>query len=81
MLIINKMQGRLKVCAVKAPGFGDNKVAYMHGRAPIATGDRWTRGGGSPPLNRPKGDAFPPSNRDELFSCTAGPDMQDVWDL
>jgi chaperonin GroEL len=37
VLIINKMQGRLKVCAVKAPGFGDNKVAYMHDLA-IFTG-------------------------------------------
>lgn len=29
-LIINKIQGRLKVCAVKAPGFGDNKTAILH---------------------------------------------------
>jgi len=36
-LIINKMQGRLKVCAVKSPGFGDNKTAILHDIA-ILTG-------------------------------------------
>lgn len=28
-LIINKINGRLKVCAVKAPGFGDNKISIL----------------------------------------------------
>ena len=36
-LIINKMQGRLKICAVKSPGFGDNKTAILHDIA-ILTG-------------------------------------------
>jgi len=29
-LIINKINGKLKVCAVKAPGFGDNKTNMLH---------------------------------------------------
>ncbi|CAM43976.1 chaperonin HSP60, mitochondrial precursor [Leishmania braziliensis MHOM/BR/75/M2904] len=28
-LIFNKLQGKLKVCCVKAPGFGDNKTATL----------------------------------------------------
>eukprot|EP00796_Vickermania_ingenoplastis_P005129 gene5129-3682_t len=28
-LIFNKLQGKLKVCCVKAPGFGDNKTAIL----------------------------------------------------
>ena len=28
-LIFNKLQGKLKVCCVKAPGFGDNKTAML----------------------------------------------------
>jgi len=28
-LIINRIQGRLKVCAIKAPGFGDNRVEIL----------------------------------------------------
>ena len=36
-LIINKINGKLKVCAVKAPGFGDNKTNIMHDLA-IFTG-------------------------------------------
>lgn len=28
-LVFNKLQGRLKVCCVKAPGFGDNKTAML----------------------------------------------------
>eukprot|EP01004_Peranema_trichophorum_P002338 NODE_1404_length_1975_cov_51.856371_g1191_i0.p1 GENE.NODE_1404_length_1975_cov_51.856371_g1191_i0~~NODE_1404_length_1975_cov_51.856371_g1191_i0.p1 ORF type:complete len:553 (-),score=135.02 NODE_1404_length_1975_cov_51.856371_g1191_i0:258-1916(-) len=29
-LILNKINGKLKACAVKAPGFGDNKVNMLH---------------------------------------------------
>jgi len=29
MLIVNKLRGGLKVCAVKAPGFGDNRKAIL----------------------------------------------------
>jgi chaperonin GroEL len=28
MLVVNSIQGRIKVCAVKAPGFGDSKNAF-----------------------------------------------------
>ena len=28
-MIINKLNGKIKVCCVKAPGFGDNKTAMM----------------------------------------------------
>ena len=28
-ILFNKLQGKLKICAVKAPGFGDNKTAMM----------------------------------------------------
>jgi chaperonin GroEL len=32
-LIFNKLQGKLKVCCVKAPGFGDNKTAMLQDMA------------------------------------------------
>ena len=28
-LVLNKLRGGLKVCAVKAPGFGDNRKANL----------------------------------------------------
>jgi len=37
MLIVNKLRGGLKVCAVKAPGFGDNRKAIMQDLA-VLTG-------------------------------------------
>jgi chaperonin GroEL len=37
-LILNKIQGRLKVCATKTPGFGDNKVAILHDIAALTGG-------------------------------------------
>lgn len=37
-LIINKINGRLKVCAVKAPGFGDNKTSILHDIACLTGG-------------------------------------------
>jgi len=36
-LVINKLQGVLKVCAVKAPGFGDRRKAMM-GDIAVMTG-------------------------------------------
>merc|ERR1712164_53733 len=36
-LVVNKLRGGLKVCAVKAPGFGDNRKANMQDLA-ILTG-------------------------------------------
>jgi len=36
-LIVNKIRGGLKVCAVKSPGFGDNRRHAMEDIA-IATG-------------------------------------------
>merc|ERR1712232_700764 len=35
MLILNKLRGGLKVAAVKAPGFGDNRKAMLHDLAVI----------------------------------------------
>ena len=37
-LIVNKMQGKLKVCAVKAPGFGDSRKAMLQDIAVITNG-------------------------------------------
>ncbi len=28
-LVVNKLRGGVKVCAIKAPGFGDNRKAYL----------------------------------------------------
>jgi len=36
-LVLNKLRGGLKVCAVKAPAFGDNRKAIMNDIA-ILTG-------------------------------------------
>lgn len=36
-LVVNKLRGGLKVCAVKAPGFGDNRRNTMQDIA-VATG-------------------------------------------
>jgi chaperonin GroEL len=36
-LVVNKLRGGLKVCAVKAPGFGDNRKANLQDLA-ILTG-------------------------------------------
>lgn len=36
-LIINRIQGRIKVCAIKAPGFGDKRTAMLEDLA-ISTG-------------------------------------------
>ena len=36
-LVVNKLRGGLKVCAVKSPGFGDNRRNTMQDIA-IATG-------------------------------------------
>ena len=37
-LVINRLQGVLKVCAVKAPGFGDRRKAYMQDMAILTNG-------------------------------------------
>ncbi|EAX99823.1 chaperonin 60, putative [Trichomonas vaginalis G3] len=37
-LIVNKIRGGLKVCAVKAPGFGDNKKATLQDIATVTGG-------------------------------------------
>ena len=36
-LVVNKLRGGVKVCAIKAPGFGDNRKAYLQDLA-ILTG-------------------------------------------
>ena len=37
-LVMNKMEGGVKVCAVKAPGFGDRKIAYLEDIAALTNG-------------------------------------------
>lgn len=37
-LVLNKLRGGLKVCAVKAPAFGDNRKAIMNDIATITGG-------------------------------------------
>jgi len=37
-LVLNKLRGDLKVCAVKAPAFGDNRKAIMNDIAVITGG-------------------------------------------
>merc|ERR1719153_2221973 len=39
MLIVNKLRGGLKVAAVKAPGFGDNRKAIMQDLATLTGGE------------------------------------------
>eukprot|EP00906_Rhabdomonas_costata_P003534 RCo005383 len=38
-LLINKINGKLKVCAVKAPGFGDHKTNVLHDIAVFCGGE------------------------------------------
>ncbi len=42
MLVINRLQGILKVCAVKAPGFGDRRKAMMEDIATLVGGKFFT---------------------------------------
>src|SRR5262249_53454834 len=37
-LVVNKLRGGLKVCAVKAPGFGDRRKAMLEGMAILTAG-------------------------------------------
>jgi len=37
-LVLNKLRGGLKICAVKAPAFGDNRKAIMNDIAAITGG-------------------------------------------
>lgn len=37
-LVVNKLRGNLKVCAVKAPGFGDNRKANLQDMAILTNG-------------------------------------------
>ncbi|GKF07880.1 chaperonin CPN60-like protein 2, mitochondrial, partial [Tanacetum coccineum] len=39
MLIINKRQAGLKVCAIKSPGFGDNRRANLEDIAVLTGGE------------------------------------------
>jgi len=34
-LVVNKMRGALKVCAIKAPGFGENRIHYLDDLATV----------------------------------------------
>lgn len=38
MLIVNKLRGGAKLCAVKAPGFGDNRKANLQDIAALTGG-------------------------------------------
>ncbi len=37
-LVVNKLRGTLKVCAVKAPGFGDRRKAMLEDIAMLTKG-------------------------------------------
>ena len=37
-MIVNKARGNLNVCAIKAPGFGDKRTAYLEDIATITNG-------------------------------------------
>ncbi|CAD7938442.1 unnamed protein product [Amoebophrya sp. A120] len=37
-LVVNKLRGGLRVCAIKAPGFGDNRKAMLHDMAVLTGG-------------------------------------------
>jgi chaperonin GroEL len=37
-LVVNKLRGGLKVCAVKAPGFGDRRKAMLEDIATVTSG-------------------------------------------
>jgi chaperonin GroEL len=37
-LVLNKLRGGIKICAVKAPAFGDNRKAIMNDMATITGG-------------------------------------------
>lgn len=37
-LVVNKLRGQLNVCAVKAPGFGDNRKNILHDMAVLTGG-------------------------------------------
>jgi chaperonin GroEL len=37
-LVVNKLRGGIKICAVKAPGFGDNRKAMLQDLAVITGG-------------------------------------------
>lgn len=37
-LVLNKLRGGIKICAVKAPAFGDNRKAIMNDIATITGG-------------------------------------------
>ena len=40
-LIVNKLRAGIKVCAVKAPGFGDNRKANLQDIAVLTGGQVW----------------------------------------
>jgi chaperonin GroEL len=48
-LIVNKLRGGVKLCAVKAPGFGDNRKANLQDIA-ILTGGQVSCRAQTPPL-------------------------------
>ncbi len=58
-LVVNTMRGVLKICAVKAPGFGDRRKATLQDIAVVTWGQVFPRNWGSrwrrpaPPLPRP----------------------------
>ncbi len=42
-LVVNKLRGTLQVCAIKAPGFGDRRVAMLQDLAALTGGTALTR--------------------------------------
>ena len=38
-LVVNKLRGSLKICAIKAPGFGERKTQYLDDIAILTGGE------------------------------------------
>jgi chaperonin GroEL len=39
-LVVNKLRGSLKICAIKAPGFGERKTQYLDDIAILTGGEK-----------------------------------------
>ncbi len=61
-LVINKLRGTFKICAVKAPGYGDRRKAMLQDIAIMVGGQADLRRPGHPARERP---AFRPGPRQE----------------
>ena len=61
-LVINRLKGILNVCAVKAPGFGERRKAYLEDIATLTGGTALTEELGMP-LEKVGADSFGKAGR------------------